>query len=82
MFDMSSRMLQRKLGEERVTFSEVINRWRLKQAMQFLQDPEIQIFETSERLHCSTNSHISRSFCRWTGTTPGQYREAAAGIAA
>ena len=82
MFDMSPRTLQRKLGEDGVTFSKVLNSWRLKQSLSFLQDPTMQIVEIAERLHYSTSSHFSRSFRRWTGVTPGQYREAAAEMAA
>jgi len=82
MFDMSSRSLQRRLEEEGVTFSEVMTRWRLKQSLLLLQAPHMQINEIAERLHYSTSSHFSRSFRRWTGVTPGQYRDAAASVAA
>lgn len=80
MFDMSPRTLQRKLGEDGTTFSEAMDHWRLKQSLLFLQDPQMQVVEIAARLHYSTSSHFSRSFRRWTGVTPGHYREAAARV--
>jgi len=70
----SIRSLQRRLGEEKTTYLEVIDKVRCRAAMSHMSDSELTISQITERLGYSENSSFTRAFRRWTGTTPTEYR--------
>jgi len=71
---MSARSLQRKLAEERTSFTELLAAVRRELAEQYVGDPKIPVTEISYMLGFSDLSSFSRAFKRWTGRSPAACR--------
>jgi AraC-like DNA-binding protein len=76
---VSSRTLQRRLQEERVTFTEVVEDAIANVARMLLKDPAATIQEVAWRLGFSESSSFERAFKRWTGMTPWVFRSKRSG---
>ena len=50
---------------------------RIERAKQLLQDPAMRVHEVAEQVGYSDVAHFSKSFKRFTGMTPGEYRDGA-----
>ncbi|MBR9909462.1 MAG: AraC family transcriptional regulator [Gammaproteobacteria bacterium] len=72
---VSVRSMQRKLGQEGTTYSELLDECRHKMALKYIAQKKIPIIEIAYLLGFSDQSNFSRSFRRWTNTTPQKYRE-------
>ncbi|MBB6521479.1 AraC family transcriptional regulator [Pseudoteredinibacter isoporae] len=72
---LSVRSLQRHLRARGTCFSELIDDVRREQAMLHIRHSKSSIVELGELLGFSTAGNFSRSFKRWTGTSPLQYRK-------
>ena len=72
---MSERTLQRRLAEEDTTFNAVIEDVRATLSRLHLADPKLSLGEVAFLAGYSELSNFMRAFKRWTGTTPGKYRE-------
>lgn len=70
---MTPRNLQMKLKSENTTYSELVNSVRKEKSIKLLQDG-VSIAETSFMLGFSETSAFQKSFKKWTGRTPGEYR--------
>ena len=75
MTDVSPRTLQRKLGEEGLTYFAVVDGWRCSRALQMVGNPSVRIGEIAEAVIYSDASHFIRAFRRWTGVTPQTFRD-------
>ncbi|MEM6347407.1 MAG: AraC family transcriptional regulator ligand-binding domain-containing protein [Bacteroidota bacterium] len=75
--NQSVRTLQRKLKEEHTTFKAVLEDIKLELSKVYLGRPQLSIAEVSELLQYAEPSGFIRSFKRWTGQTPQQFRLAA-----
>ncbi len=73
--DISTRTLQRRLMNEGTSFYEIVERWRIKTAIEMLHDPKITIKEVCEQLRYANLSNFNRAFHRWVHTSPMKYRE-------
>jgi AraC-like DNA-binding protein len=71
---MSIRVLQKKLKEEGVTFSEIATNVRKELAKSYLAEKRYTIDDITYLLGFSEPSVFRRAFKTWTGSTPGQYR--------
>jgi AraC-like DNA-binding protein len=71
---MSVRVLQKKLKEEGVTFSEIATNVRQELAKSYLAEKRYTIDDITYLLGFSEPSVFRRAFKMWTGMTPGQYR--------
>ncbi|KAA3610450.1 MAG: AraC family transcriptional regulator [Calditrichaeota bacterium] len=71
------RTLQRQLKLEGNTFNEVLKKVRKEMAERQLQNSTIPISEISYLLGFSEPSIFHRSFKKWTGQTPGDFRQRA-----
>ena len=71
---MSPRTLQRRLENEGTTFGAVLDETRRVAALEYLKNPRIAIAEAAFLLGFSEPSTFYRSFRRWTGDTPANYR--------
>jgi AraC-like DNA-binding protein len=71
---MSERTLQRRLGDEGVTFDGPVDDLRKQLAIRYLADRSLAIGEVAYLLGYSEPSAFYRAFRRWTGTTPAEIR--------
>ena len=71
---MSTRTLQRRLGEDGVTYAQVVARARAEMARQMLRDSAWKIGEIGRTIGYSNAGHFTRAFLRWTGRTPRDFR--------
>jgi AraC-like DNA-binding protein len=73
---MSSRTLQRRLGEEGSHYKDVLNELRLELALYFLKNTELGLESIAYELGYAEARSFYRSFKQWTGQTAGAYRAA------
>ncbi|MCT2530629.1 AraC family transcriptional regulator [SAR92 clade bacterium H921] len=71
---MSSRTLQRKLGEEGTHYQDVLNELRLELALYFLKNTALSLDSIAYELGYAEARSFYRSFKLWTGRTAGSYR--------
>lgn len=71
---MSGRTLQRRLEDEGVRFSSLVDEVRERVARRLLKDPALALAEIGYRLGFSDLATFSRAFKRWTGVPPGAFR--------
>jgi len=72
--NVSVRTLQRRLSEEQHTFKEIIESLRKEFAFSYLKNPALSINEIAYLLSYNDASGFIRSFKRWTGKTPNEFR--------
>lgn len=72
---MSSWSLQRRLREEGLTFSALVDKVRCEMATHYLQQRQLPISEMALLLGYSEVSAFSRAFRRWFGISPRQWRQ-------
>lgn len=78
MLNMSSRTLQRKLGEAGITYKEVLNDTRHTLALAYLSAPRHTVSDVTFLLGFSAGSSFTRAFRRWTGQSPSAWRSSSA----
>ncbi|MDH5752864.1 MAG: AraC family transcriptional regulator [Deltaproteobacteria bacterium] len=72
---MGPRTLQKRLQKEGVQFSDLLDTERKSAVLQLLFDPNMKLEDIASSLGFRDVSSLHRSFRRWFGTTPSQYRE-------
>lgn len=76
---MSERTLNRRLHEEGTTFRDVLDGVRHELALAWLSDARHAVYEVAFLLGYSEPSTFYRSFRRWTGESPKEWRRARIG---
>ena len=71
----SLRSLQRKLHDEDTSFKELLSNTQQELALFYIRDSNRSIGEITYLLGFSEPSNFTRAFKRWTGHSPGEYRE-------
>lgn len=71
---MSVRTLQRRLLQDKRTYSQLLEEVRFEIARRLLSDPSVTLAKAARRLGYSDPAHFTRAFHRWAGTTPSAYR--------
>jgi AraC-like DNA-binding protein len=71
---MSTRTLQRRLSDERITFQQVIAEARHELARHYLQHSSLELNETAYLLGYEDANSFFRAFQQWEGTSPGEWR--------
>jgi AraC-like DNA-binding protein len=71
---MSPRTLSRRLARDGTTFFSILEDLRKSLAENYLHEKDLVLAEIAFLLGYSGLSSFSDAFKRWTGTTPGQYR--------
>jgi AraC-like DNA-binding protein len=75
---ISKRTLARKLLDEGLNFTEVLQQLRRDLAHRYLDDPKLHISKIGWLLGFNEVSAFTHTFKRWTGKTPSQMRTTAA----
>jgi AraC-like DNA-binding protein len=73
--DVSSRSLQRRLGEAGTSFSAAVDRERERMARRHLAERGLSIAEIAFILGFSDQPAFTKAFLRWVGQTPHVYRK-------
>jgi AraC-like DNA-binding protein len=68
------RTLQRRLNEQGLTYSDLVERLRYREACRMLKRTEKRVAAIAAALGYTDPSHFSRAFRRWSGMRPSQYR--------
>jgi AraC-like DNA-binding protein len=75
---MSERTLARKLSEEGLNFTEILQQLRRDLAGRYLDDRKLHVSKIAWLLGFHEVSAFTHAFKRWTGKTPSQMRTASA----
>ena len=73
---MSESTLQRRLAKERTRFQGLLDQVRYRLALEYLQGTDLPVSEIAALLGFSNSANFSRSFKRWSATTPALMRQA------
>jgi AraC-like DNA-binding protein len=73
--NLSTHTLRRRLKLEGSSFQEIKDSLRRDRAQRLLNDPEYSIQAIAQQLGFSEAAAFARAFKKWTGFTPGAYRE-------
>ncbi len=73
-FELSERTLARRLSIEGTSYSSLVDQCRQRFVLERLKDPTRSIDEVALQAGFSDLSPFYRSFKRWTGLTPVQWR--------
>jgi AraC-like DNA-binding protein len=76
---MSVRTLDRRLLDEQTGFGDVLDRVRQELALSWLGDRQYAAYEVAYLLGYSDPTTFQRSFRRWTGSSPSEWRRAREG---
>lgn len=72
---LSVRSLQRRLAEENLSYSRVVDQVRFDQAIALLHDPNMQVVDIAFELGYTDPANFTRAFKRWTGISPREFRQ-------
>jgi AraC-like DNA-binding protein len=72
---LTRRTFNRRLAEYGTTFQEALDTVRHEVARQLLQDTTLSVADVAAALGYAEPSTFVRAFRRWTGETPGQWRQ-------
>jgi AraC-like DNA-binding protein len=72
---VSQRSLQRRLKEQGISFSQLLENTRRDLSLQYVRDPQHSFNEISFLLGFAEPGNFSRAFKRWYGKSPSQYRQ-------
>ncbi|BCR26763.1 AraC family transcriptional regulator [Aquipseudomonas alcaligenes] len=72
---LSARTLQRRLREAGLSFSELLDETRQQLVLHYLRDPALELAEIAFLVGFSEAGSLARAFRRWTGQSPGAYRQ-------
>ncbi len=73
--NMSIRTLQRKLNDNQLNFTGMIDSIRKELALSYLKNTNTKVIYIAQMLGFSEQSAFQRAFKRWTGETPKQCRD-------
>jgi AraC-like DNA-binding protein len=73
---MSERMLARKLSDEGLNFTEILQQLRRDLAVRYLNDRKLHVSKIAWLLGFHEVSAFTHAFKRWTGKTPSRVRTA------
>jgi AraC-like DNA-binding protein len=71
---LSVRSLQRRLAENGLSHSQLVDQARYQAATRLLEDADIRMTDIAMELNYSDSANFTRAFKRWAGVTPREYR--------
>ncbi len=75
LLNMSARTLRRRLDKEGTPYQRIKDGLRRDAAIKYLNDPGFTVSDVAELTGFSDPSAFHRSFKRWTGVPPGEFRQ-------
>jgi len=72
--NLSSRTLQRRLGEAGASFQQLLAETRRRMALHYLRESPLELAEVSYLLGFEDSNSFHRAFQTWEGTSPGRWR--------
>ena len=72
---MSSRTLRRRLAEQALIYTELVEEVRHKLALRYLNDKNIMLTQAAYLLGYADLATFNHAFRRWTGSSPSGYRQ-------
>ncbi|MGO4395745.1 AraC family transcriptional regulator [Variovorax sp. M-6] len=72
---LSARTLHRRLVEAGTSYQAILDGIRERLAIEFLERTDLSVEEIAERSGFSDVSNFRKAFKKWTGQTPGYFRE-------
>ena len=72
---MSERALTRKLSDEKLNFTEILQQLRHDLAVRYLSDRKLHVSKIAWLLGFQEVSAFTHAFKRWTGKTPSEMRK-------
>ena len=72
---VSQRSLQRKLKEQGMSFSQLVESTRRELGLQYVRDPQYSFNEVAFLLGFTEPANFSRAFKRWYDKSPSQFRQ-------
>ena len=75
--NVSQRSLQRKLKQQGISFTQLLEDTRRDLGLLYVRDPHRSFNEIAYLLGFSEPGNFTRAFKRWYGSSPSQYRETA-----
>jgi AraC-like DNA-binding protein len=72
---VSQRSLQRKLKEQGMSFSQLVESTRRELSLQYVRDPQYSFNEVAFLLGFTEPANFSRAFKRWYDKSPSQFRQ-------
>lgn len=75
---LSGRTIIRMLAQEGTSFFELVEQERRKRAIELINDPALSLEQVATRLGFGDASSFGRSFRKWFGVPPGQFRKVSA----
>ncbi|MGB5328599.1 MAG: AraC family transcriptional regulator [Gammaproteobacteria bacterium] len=73
--NVSQRSLQRKLRQQGMSFTQLLENTRRELSLQYVRDPQYSLHEVSFLLGFAEPGNFSRAFKRWYGQSPSQFRQ-------
>lgn len=73
--NMTTHTLRRRLKDEGNSFQEIKDSIRRDRVMMLLDNPSLALHDISRKLGFSEPAAFNRAFKKWTGLTPGGFRE-------
>lgn len=73
--NISLRTMQRKLGEQKTSFSSLYKKIRQDMASEYIKDTQMSMTEIAFLLGFSEQANFSRAYRRWYGTSPSEARK-------
>jgi AraC-like DNA-binding protein len=73
--NLSPRTLHRRLADAGTSYQEIVDGIRSRLAIEFLERTEMAVDDVAERCGFSDVSNFRKAFRKWTGHTPGYYRD-------
>jgi AraC-like DNA-binding protein len=71
---MSVRTFQRRLEDNNLSYSDLVDQIRFERATQLLQDRSIKLIDIAFELGYTEPANFTKAFKRWTGVSPRQFR--------
>jgi AraC-like DNA-binding protein len=73
--NVSQRSLQRRLKEQGMSFTQLLESTRSELGLQYVRDPQRSFNEIAFLLGFAEPGNFSRAFKRWYGKSPSEYRD-------